>query len=74
MLIQGAAGRGADRGAILIHPAAQIAEKAATWAALATLGHGEDTPSMQRVPEDVHAVADDGREAEGVRHGVPHTS
>lgn len=74
MLIQGAAGRGVDRGAMLIHPAAAIAEKAARSAELATLGHGEDAPSMQRVPEDLHAVGDDGREAEGVRHVVPRTS
>lgn len=74
MLIQGAAGREVDRGAILIHPAATIAEKAARSAPLATLGHGEDAPSMQRVPKDLHAVSDDGREAEGVRHDVPHTA
>jgi len=48
-----------------------FAEKAPVGARWPTLGHGEDATAMQRVPSDVHAVAEGGLGATGLRGRVP---
>jgi hypothetical protein len=56
------------RGAIVIQ--APVAEKATKSRIVATLGHGEDASSMQRVPPDLHPGADGGHATEGLRRDV----